>query len=194
MESSSFDTVNAAQSAHLYRQLTDGRVIVKHQYHEGKGELVENPLFTLVFNHWSHFVNLYRHLGYELALQDKGDFFYLREFTELGLDEADTNAFKVQVVLLLIGRYYTRTGRDLSMLELPSIGLDESDIKALSGDDEMGDILRTAKFNKGWPEALEYLLRRNFAFRTSETSLFLSSAGYAFLERLVQEYEAASPN
>ena len=46
-------------------------------------------------------------------------------------EEHDENAFRVQVVLLLIGRYFARSGRDLDYLGRPEAGLNEQDLANL---------------------------------------------------------------
>jgi len=74
-------------------------------------------------------------------------------------------------------------------LFVPNVGLNEDDIKELKEDSEYTNILRTARFNKGWDEALDFLVKRNFAFKTSLTSFFVSDAGRIYLLRLVDEYE-----
>jgi hypothetical protein len=93
------------------------------------------------------------------------------------------------VVLLLIGRYFARSGRDLDYLGRPEAGLNEQDLANLGADEEYQDILRAARFEKGLSEALDYLEKRNLLFRSGAGRYFLSSAGSYFLHQLVQEYE-----
>lgn len=93
------------------------------------------------------------------------------------------------MVLLLIGRYFARSGRDLSYLGRPEAGLNEQDLANLGADEEYEDILRAARFEKGLSEALDYLEKRNLLFRSGADRYFLSSAGSHFLNLLVQEYE-----
>lgn len=187
-----FDRVDANHSTEIYRQLTQGKVILKTQYNELQHSLEDNLLYTLLFKHWAHFSALYQHIGYKLEFNDEGSFYYLRELHEQGVDEADNNAFKIQVVLLLIGRYFSRTGRNLDLLFTPDVGINEADFKELSNDHEYDEILKTARFNKGWDEALEFLTKRNFTFRTSPSSWFVSDAGKAFLTQLIEAYETSS--
>ncbi len=189
-----FDKIDSAKSAAIYKHLTEGKIILKNYYREIQDEIIESSLFTLIFKNPTHFKTLYRHIGYQLEFHEEGNFYYIRELTEDSIDEADSNAFKIQVILLLIGRYFSRTGRNLELLANPNNGLNEHDTEELEKDDESSDILRTAHFNKGWEDALKYLCKRNFAFRTSSTSLFLSDAGMSFLYRLIDEYEQDSSN
>ncbi|MFV8570644.1 condensin complex protein MksE [Marinobacter sp. SBS5] len=188
---SSFDEVLPAHSAALYREFQAGRVIVRELWDNNRSELVANPLYNLLYNHLSHFRTFYEHLGCELVFNDEGSFFFLKESSDDETEEHDENAFRVQVVLLLIGRYFARSGRDLEYLARPDAGLGEQDLEAMGADEEYLEILRAARFEKGLPEALDYLGKRNLMFRSGANRYFLSSAGMHFLEELVREYEQA---
>ncbi|WP_339782349.1 hypothetical protein [uncultured Marinobacter sp.] len=188
--SESFDQVLPVQSAAIFREFQNGRIIVREVYDNNRSELVANPLYNLIFSHLSHFRTLYEHLGSELVFNDSGAFFYLKENSDDESEEHDENAFRVQVVLLLIGRYFARSGRDLDYLGRPDAGLKEEDVASMDRDDEYRDILRAARFEKGLLEALEYLDKRNLAFRCGTQRYFLSTAGMHFLHELVREYEA----
>lgn len=186
---SSFDAILPAQSAAVYREFQAGRVIVREVWDANRSELVANPLYNLVYNHLSHFRTLYEHLGSELVFNETGSFFYLKESSDDESEEHDENAFRVQVVLLLIGRYFARSGRDLDYLGRPDAGLKEDDLSALEADEEYREILRAARFEKGLGEALDYLDKRNLAFKAGAGRYFLSAAGMYFLAELVREYE-----
>lgn len=190
VEMSGFEAVLPAQSAAIYREFLAGRVIVRDVYNPHRSELEANPLYNLVYNNLSHFRTLYEHLGSELVFNETGAFFYLRESSDEEGEEHDENAFRVQVTLLLIGRYFARTGRDLEYLGRADAGLKEDDINNLDADDEYRDILRAARFDKGITEALDYLGKRNFLFKSGPNRCFLSTAGMYFLEALVRGYEA----
>ncbi|RMJ03823.1 hypothetical protein DOQ08_01142 [Marinobacter litoralis] len=188
---SSFDEVLPSHSAALYREFQAGRVIVRELWDNNRSELVANPLYNLLYNHLSHFRTFYEHLGCELVFNDEGSFFFLKESSDDETEEHDENAFRVQVVLLLIGRYFARSGRDLEYLARPDAGLGEQDLEAMGADEEYLEILRAARFEKGLPDALDYLGKRNLMFRSGANRYFLSSAGMHFLEELVREYEQA---
>jgi hypothetical protein len=185
---SSFDGVNADHSSLVYRQFLQGRVVIKLVYNEIRVEMEENPLFTLLFKHQAHFESLYRHLGYQLCFHSQGDFYYVRETREEGSDEADDNALKIQTTLLLLGRYYSGTGRDLQLLGDPQFGLNDADYKALSENEEFNAILKAVNLDN-WDKALTFIAIRNFAFKSGVNQYFLSQAGSVFLLRLVTEYE-----
>lgn len=188
---SSFDELLPAHSAALYREFQAGRVIVRELWDNNRAELVANPLYNLLYNHLSHFRTFYEHLGCLLVFNDEGSFFFLKESSDDEAEEHDENAFRVQVVLLLIGRYFARSGRDLEYLARPDAGLGEQDLVAMDADDEYLEILRAARFEKGLSEALDYLVKRNLMFSSGANQYFLSSAGMHFLEELVREYEQA---
>ncbi|MGB1949833.1 MAG: condensin complex protein MksE [Marinobacter sp.] len=186
---SSFDQILPAHSAAIYREFQSGRVIVRDVWDSNRSELRANPLYNLLYNHLSHFRTFYEHLGSELVFNEVGAFFFLKESTDDENEEHDENAFRVQVILLLIGRYFARSGRDLDYLGRPDAGLNEQDVTAMAGDDEYQDILRAARFEKGLSEALDYLDKRNLLFRSGAGRWFLSSAGLYFLQELVREFE-----
>lgn len=186
---SGFDQILPAHSAAIYREFQAGRVIVRDVWDTNRSELRANPLYNLLYNHLSHFRTFYAHLGSELVFNETGAFFFLKESSDDESEEHDENAFRVQVVLLLIGRYFARSGRDLDYLGRADAGLNEQDLAALAAEDEYQDILRAARFEKGLPEALDYLDKRNLLFRTGADRCFLSTAGLYFLNQLVSEYE-----
>ncbi|WP_227715814.1 MULTISPECIES: condensin complex protein MksE [unclassified Marinobacter] len=187
--SSSFEQILPAQSAAIYREFQAGRVIVRDIWDSNRSELRANPLYNLLYNHLSHFRTFYEHLGSELVFNETGAFFFLKESSDDENEEHDENAFRVQVILLLIGRYFARSGRDLEYLGRPDAGLNEQDLSALASDEEYQEILRAARFEKGVPEALDYLEKRHLLFRAGAGRCFLSSAGLYFLQELVREYE-----
>ncbi|WP_239985828.1 condensin complex protein MksE [Marinobacter salexigens] len=188
-QTSSFEQILPAHSTAIYREFQAGRVIVRDVWDSNRAELRANPLYNVLFNHLSHFRTLYEHLGSELVFNETGGFFFLKESSDDESEEHDVNAFRVQVILLLIGRYFARSGRDLDYLGRPDAGLNEQDLTTLAADEEYQDILRAARFEKGLPEALDYLDKRNLLFRSGAARYFLSSAGMYFLQELVREYE-----
>lgn len=184
-----FESILPAQSAAIYREFQAGRVIVRDVWDQNRAELVASPLYNVLYNHLSHFRTFYEHLGSELVFNETGAFFYLKESVDDESEEHDENAFRVQVVLVLIGRYFARSGRDLEYLGRPDAGLKEEDLSAMDSEDEYRDMLRAARFEKGIAEALEYLGKRNLMFKSGAERHFLSSAGMFFLNELVREYE-----
>ena len=186
-QTNSFALINAEDSANIFRQFTQGKVITKHIFDQVKSEQHDNSLFTCLFNHESHFMQLYQHLGYQLCLNNDGDFYYVQELREESSDEADDNALKVQTILLQLGRYYSETGRDLTQLCTAMFGFNEADIVNLSKDDDSLAMLKAIKI-ESWPKAIDFIVSRNFAYKTGNSNYFISSAGKAFLFNLVEQY------
>lgn len=188
-DTNDFSLIKIADSTAIYRDLAAGKIIPKRVYHDLRSELIENPKYTLLFKHQSHFNQLYQHIGFELVLDGSGEFFYIKEPQDLESNEADENAFKVQVILMLLGRYYARSGRDLENIGKIDLGINTDDLKALADNDEYTDILTTAKLSGGWLKAMEFLTFRNFAHKTGSDRYFLNEAGMSFLYRLVSDYK-----
>ena len=188
---SSFEQVNAQQSAAIFRQFNQGKVITKQLFDEMNAKNKDNALFTCLFNSSQHFESLYQHLGYELCLHSEGDFYYVRELRADSSDEADDNALKVQAILLQLGRYYSQTGRELEQLCQSQFGFNETDLTALAKDEESLSILKAIKIDN-WPKAIDFITSRNFAYKTGANSWFVSSAGKAFLFNLVEQYNQFS--
>jgi hypothetical protein len=188
-DTNDFSLIKIAESTAIYRDLALGKIIPKQMYHDLRSELIENPKYTLLFKHQSHFNQLYQHIGFELVWDESGEFFYIKDPQDLESNEADENAFKVQVILMLLGRYYARSGRDLENIGKIDLGIHTDDLKALSESDEYTDILSTAKLSGGWPKAMEFLTFRNFAHKTGSDRYFINMSGMSFLYRLVDEYK-----
>jgi len=188
-----FDLIKIADSTSIYRDLAAGKVIPKQLYHNLRSELIDNSNYTLLFKHQSHFYQLYQHIGFELVLDESGEFFYIKDAQDHESNEADENAFKVQVILMLLGRYYARSGRDLENIGKIDLGINADDLKALSKNDEYIDILTTAKLSGDWGKVLEFLSFRNFAHKTGDKRYFLNAAGMSFLYKLVDEYQSDEP-
>jgi hypothetical protein len=185
--SNSFEQVNAQQSAAIFRQFNQGKVITKQLFDEINGKSIDNSLFTCLFNASQHFESLYQHLGYELCLHSAGDFYYVRELRADSSDEADDNALNVQAILLQLGRYYSQTGRELEQLCQAQFGFNDSDLIQLGNDDESLAILKAIKIDN-WSKAIDFITSRNFSYKTGANSWFISSAGRAFLFNLVEQY------
>lgn len=186
-----FDAVDPDRSAEAFRELAAGKVITRERYDQIQNDVVENPIYTTLFRNYEHFRTLYQHLGYELVFNDRRHFFYMRELSRGDDRDYNRNAFKIQVALLIIGRYFAQSGRDLQYLESPAVGLREDDIQAIARDDEYTMMLRSAEFKEGFDAALVFLRNRGFLFETGVNRYILSPAGMHFLEVRVEDYQDA---
>lgn len=182
----SFEEIPYTKSAEIYRLFSQGKVLNKQRYDDIQGCLVDDDLFTLVFNQVKHFTLFFKHMGYELKFDGEGDFYYTQDLRDSNNDESDDNAMKIQAVLLFIGRYYSTVG-DLAQLEDPMFGLKESDVDALKQDSMLESSLKALRLDN-WDKALEYLTSRNLVFRMSQDRYVLSRAAMTFLNRLIEAH------
>lgn len=70
------------------------------------GCLVDDDLFTLVFNKIKHFSLFFKNMGYDLKFDEEGDFYFTQDLRDSNNDESDDNEMKIQSILLFIERYY----------------------------------------------------------------------------------------
>ncbi len=140
----SFEEIPYTKSAEIYRLFSQGRVLNKQRYDDVHGCLVDDDLFTLVFNKIKHFSLFFKHMGYDLKFDEEGDFYFIQDLRDANNDESDDNAMKIQSILLFVGRYYATVG-DLAQLQDPMFGLKESDIDALKQDDLLASSLKALR-------------------------------------------------
>ena len=182
----SFEEIPYTKSAEIYRLFSLGKVLNKQRYDDIQGCMVDDDLFTLVFNKIRHFTLFFKHMGYELKFDEQGDFYYTQDLRDSSNDESDDNAMKIQAVLLFIGRYYSTVG-DLAQLADPMFGLKEADVDALKQDEMLANSLKALRLET-WDKALEYLTSRNLIFRMSQDKYVLSRAAMTFLNRLIDAH------
>lgn len=182
----SFEEIPYTKSAEIYRLFTQGRVLNKQRYDDVHGCLVDDGLFTLVFNKIKHFSLFFKHMGYDLKFDEEGDFYFTQDLRDANNDESDDNAMKIQSILLFIGRYYATVG-DLAQLQDPIFGLKESDIDALKQDHSLANSLKALRIDN-WDKALEYLTTRSLIFKMSQDKYVLSKAAMTFLNRLIEAH------
>ncbi|REL25230.1 hypothetical protein DXX93_00755 [Thalassotalea euphylliae] len=182
----SFDEIPYTKSAEIYRLFAQGKVLNKQRYDDVQGCLVDDDLFTLVFQKITHFTLFFKHMGYELKFDEQGDFYYTQDLRDISNDESDDNAMKIQAVILFIGRYYATIG-DLAQLADPMFGLKEVDVDALKQDDMLASSLKALRL-ENWDKALEYLTSRNLIFRIAKDKYVFSNAAMTFLHRLIDAH------
>jgi hypothetical protein len=175
-------------SARIYQRFTQGKVITKLSYDKLKSTLNEDKDYTYLFRYVNEFTLLYKLLGKELEYNAKGEFFYINNFADAEIDEADEHALKTQSLLLILGRHFEMSGRNIDNLSVDSLGFNNTDIAALGSNDEYKSICQALKFTN-WQKAIEYLVNRGFAFDTSSNHYFLSSAGKAFLDAVIEAHD-----
>lgn len=100
------------------------------------------------------------------------------------------NAFKIQVTLLIIGRYFAQSGRDLKWLRSPAVGIQADDILAIKENEEYSMMFRAAEFKDGPDLAIPFLADRGFLFQVGTNRYILSPAGMHFINLLIDNYES----
>lgn len=185
---SAMTALNHNISARIYQRFTQGKVITKLSYNKLKSLHSEDKDYTYLFRYVDAFTLLYKLIGKELEYNSKGEFFYINNFADSEIDEADEHALKTQSILLILGRHFEMSGRNISSLSVDSLGFNNKDIDALGENDEYKSICKALKF-VNWQKAIEYLVNRGFAFDTSSNHYFLSSAGKTFLDAIIEAHD-----
>ncbi|MDA9557082.1 hypothetical protein N9R79_06215 [Vibrio sp.] len=179
-----FSQINMARSQQIYNAFVSGKVITKQVYDSYQHNFTESVLYTELFNHLEHFTQLYLHIGYSLNFNVEGEFFYI---SRSDMEEADTNATKIQAMLLIIARYWVDRGFDLDDLATPVIGLGRKAIEEIA-EQAIYDEIRQALGIETWAKAINYLSDRNFLYACGDQHYVLSSAGMHFLNLHVEKY------
>jgi hypothetical protein len=175
-------------SARIYQRFTQGKVITKLSYDKLKSHDSEDKDYTYLFRYIDAFTLLYKLIGKDLEYNAKGEFFYINNFADSEIDEADEHALRTQSILLMLGRHFEMSGRSIDSLSVDSLGFNNKDIDALGENDEYTSICKALKF-ANWQKAIEYLVNRGFAFDTSSNHFVLSSAGKAFLDAVIEAHD-----
>lgn len=180
-----FSQINMVRSQQIYTTFVNGKVITKQVYDLYQQSFLESTLYTELYNNLEHFTELYLHIGYTLNFNVEGEFFYIsRSEAE---EDADTNATKIQAMLLIIARYWVDKGYDLDDLITPVIGLGRTALEEIA-EQTIYDDIRQALGIETWDKALNYLADRNFLYQCGDKHYILSSAGRHFLNLHVERY------
>lgn len=192
-EVNSFLYVKSHESAEIYSELTQGKVIGKVRYDALNSRIIDNKMFTIIYNNEDHFIELYNHIGFKLVMDNSGEFYYIKSVSDKEDDnDANKSSFRIMVPLIILSYYYLRSGRSLNSLKDIDIGLDSSDIDEIKSNDKWNAILSTAKI-KDWDEAMRLLSSRGFAWTISVGRWVLSPAGMTLLNNAVKNYESDKP-
>lgn len=190
IEKPSLFTLPAQQSADIYKEFVNGRVVTKLIYDNIGCVNMENPLFTLLFTRREEFELLYKLIGFSLDFNEQGDFFSIKSLTSNQAEDddiSDVTAMKIQACLLMLGRYFVQSNISVAQLGMAKFGINETDIDNLKSNSEFASILKTAGL-KSWDDALRFISERNIAFKTGKSSYFISSAGMYYLNKIVPAY------
>jgi hypothetical protein len=181
----SFAQINVAKSQQIYATFVNGKVLTKQVYDIYQQVFIDDPLYTELYSNLEHFTQLYLHIGYYLNFNVEGEFFYISRSEDE--EDADTNATKIQAMLLIIARYWVDKGFDLDDLATPVIGLGRIALDEIAEQELYNDI-RLALGIESWDKAITYLADRNFLYPCGDKHYVLSSAGMHFLNKHVEKY------
>lgn len=187
---STFEAVDPEISAKIFKELTSGKLVNREKWDIIQNDFVDNKLYTCLFNNLDHFQSFYQHMGYDLVFNDVNQFFYLRKYMEGDDKDYNRNAFKIQVTLLILGRYFAQSGRDLKWMASPSVGIQSDDIAAIKANEEYSMMFKAAEFKDGPDLAIPFLNDRGFLFETGTNRYIVSPAGMHFINLLIQNYES----
>ena len=182
------ERLNQDISSRIYQRFTQGKIITRMGYNKLTSTAFEDTDYTYLFRFVDEFRLLYKLIGKELEYNSNGEFFYINNLGDSELDEADEHALKTQAILLILGRYFEMTGRSLHNLSVDSLGFNDKDIAEITKNDEYKSICKALKF-ASWQKAVEYLVNRGFAFENSSNHYFLSSAGKAFCDGVIEAHD-----
>lgn len=181
--------LNQHISARIYQRFTQGKVIPKLGYNKLKSSSFEDKDYTYLFRYVDEFSILYRLIGKQLEHNPQGEFFFINSASDSDEDEADEHALKTQSILLVLARHFEMSGRSIDNLSVDSLGFNDKDIAEIAANEEYNAICKALKL-ANWPKAIDYIVNRGFAFETSSNHYFLSSAGRAFCESVVEAYDS----
>lgn len=185
----SFAHLNQHISTRIYQRFTQGKIIPKQGYDKLKSSCFDDKDYTYVFRFVEEFTLLYRLIGKQLEHNAKGEFFYINSTSDSDADEADEHALKTQSILLVLARHFEMSGRSINNLSVDSLGFNSTDIAEIATNEEYNSICKALRL-ASWPKAIEYIVNRGFAFETSSNHYFLSSAGKAFCEAIIEAYDS----
>lgn len=184
----SFSHLNQHISSRIYQRFTQGKIIPKQGYDKLKSSSFDDKDYTYLFRYVDEFTLLYRLIGKQLEHNTQGEFFFISSASDSEEDEADEHALKTQSILLVLARYFEMSGRSIDNLSIDSLGFNDTDIAEIAANDEYNSICKALRI-ASWPKAIDYLVNRGFAFETSSNHYFLSSAGKAFCDAVIEAYE-----
>jgi len=186
-----FFAANANLSKQIYRAFYSNSVINKQEYIEAKASFVESNFYNELIVNLEHYEQLYLHLGFQLAHDESGEYFYLKPTVELGdeEDEFDESSLKIMAVLTIFTRLATKRAQAISLLSEPVQGVSPSDLDALDEDEKNLNILKSLKL-KSALDALDFLKKRGFAFKVGPKRHVLSKGAMAMINTLLERQKA----
>nr|WP_024593011.1 hypothetical protein [Pseudoalteromonas sp. TB13] len=186
-ERNSFFDVNPALSQEIYKTFYGGSVINRKIYMTSQAQLVDSPLYIELRRHEDHYSILYKHLGFELTHDEKGEFMSLKLTSENESEETlfDETSLKIVAILTLVCRLISQRGQSLQLLSEPVQGVTPKDLSEIAEDKTAIAILSTIKI-KSPEEAMEFMRKRGFCFKVSPSRYVLSKGAMSMIEVLIE--------
>ncbi|MBQ4845738.1 hypothetical protein [Pseudoalteromonas sp. MMG005] len=187
MDRNTFLDADEQLSQTIYRAFNSGSIINRKEYIISQAQFVESKTYHEIRQHEGHYNHLYRHLGYELIHDDPGEFFSLKSIAESESEDTvfDETSLKIIAILTLVSRLMTQRGQPLAFLSEPVQGITGNDIAALADDETTSAIFKTLKL-KTPIDALEFIKKRGFAFRVSQSRYVLSKGAMTMIDTLIE--------
>lgn len=180
------------KSREIYSILNAGKIINRNTLNNA-GELMDNALFIELMDNLTHYREIYNGLGYKLI--DNVDYFYLND---LNSSDNDNLAVKIQILLIVIGKYVNQQGYLLNRIYPQSTGLSADDFDRMSEIENLQEILERLKIHanlksKDLKETIKkVLVDRGVMFEKPLSGNFvLADSGMDFFKR-IQKYTTAT--
>ncbi|KZN50715.1 condensin complex protein MksE [Pseudoalteromonas luteoviolacea] len=193
MDRNTFLEVDEKLSQTIYRAFYTGSVINRKEYMTSQAQFVESKIYLEIRQHENHYIQLYRHLGYELIHDEEGEFFSIKLIAESESEDAvfDETSLKIIAILTLISRIMTQRGQPLEFLGQPVQGITGNDVAALADEETTSAIFKALKL-KTPIDALEFIKKRGFAFRISQSRYVLSKGAMTMIDTLIEREKELS--
>lgn len=181
---------NPAHSQAIYQKFCIGSVINRQEYKSSVSDFIESPLYQEIIQNEPHYKTLYMHLGYELCRDSEGDYFYIKEnvVDENEGEEFDEASLKIIAILTIFSKCATTRGQALQFFSSPLQGITPDDIEWVNGQDELMSYLKAIKL-KSASDAMDFLRKRGFAFKTTSNRSILSKGAMVMIMNLIEREE-----
>lgn len=186
-----FYDANASRSQSIYQKFYNGAVINRKEYIEAKADFIEAADYREIAVNENHYRQLYWHLGYNLSLDEGGEYYYLKSISE---NDADTESFdetslKIMAILTIIARLANNRSQTIESLIQPVQGISQADLNALDEDSETLAILKSLKM-KDSSDAINFLRKRGFAFKVDSKRSVLSKGASTMIDTIIDRQKA----
>lgn len=171
--------VSIPKSTEIYKAFVNGRVINRYSI-KPDGSTLESPLFGEIYNNYNAYKQQYQMSGMELVVKD--DFYYARDVDK---ETSFTDQVKrIQVLLLIIGRFVTQSGALFEKLTHPMGGITDDDLQKIANTAEFAEILAAIEIKDLVKSIKSNLLDKDIMEEPRSGRYILSAAGKHFFEEI----------